>query len=142
MKARISIADTAEKILLDISHPIHYKNLTPLLIEKCNLTGKTPQESVRSALARDRRFKRTAEGVFGLSIWSEYPAIRFAKDIAYDILKDEGKQINLRILGERIISVRTFVSNPILVVKNILYSDNRFFVDESLQEVGLKEWIK
>jgi len=72
------------------------------------LKGKTPALSVRSALARNTKFRRVAEGVYALSIWDEYPAKKFAKDIGYEILEMEGEPIDINSLGKRILDVRKF----------------------------------
>jgi hypothetical protein len=142
MKVTRSVADAAEEILLNVRHPLHYKVLTPMLLEQCNLHGKTPHESVRSSLATNPKFKRIAEGMFALSIWEEYPAIRFAKDIAYDALKKENKPISLVMLGQKILAEREFKGGPAMVARGVLNTDKRFSYDRSSGMVSLIEWDK
>lgn len=119
---------------------MHYKDLTKLLIGKCNLTGKTPHESVRSLLATSSKFKRIAEGVYALTSWKEYPTARFAKDIAYDVLKKRGKPITLILLGKKILKEREFIGGPAMVVRGVLNTDRRFSYDKTSGLVGLVEW--
>ena len=135
-----SVVVVAEEILLKTGHPLHYKEITKMLLDQCNLLGKTPHETVRSRLATSPKFKRVAEGVFGLAIWTQYPAIRFAKNIAYDILKNRGRPITLRSLGEEIKKEREFVSDPAQVVRGSLRTDHRFYLDTKSSLVGLEEW--
>ena len=142
MKKQQAVTTVAEEILIQLGKPIHYKKLTSLLLERCQLTGNTPHETVRSRLATSPKFKRVAEGVFALSIWSEYPAIRFGKDIAYDVLTNIGHSIPIDVLGEKIFLERKFTSGPLMIVRNILASDNRFSFDKSSGMVGLVEWGK
>jgi len=142
MEKRRSIVDVAEEILLKNGKPMHYKALTPLMVEKCKLTGKTPHESVRSRLATSPKFKRVAEGIFALSIWDEYPSIRFAKDIAYDILKAENKPISLVTIGQQILKERKFQGSPAMIARQAINKDKRFHFNKSLELVGLGEWKK
>jgi hypothetical protein len=142
LKAKRSIADVTEEILLNAGHPLHYKVLTPLLLEQCKLTGKTPHESVRSSLATNPKFKRVAEGTFALTIWKEFPAIRFAKDIAYDFLKAENGPISLKVLGEKILEERFFIGSPAQVARGVIYTDKRFYYDKLSDMVSLVEWKK
>ena len=102
----------------------------------------TPHQTVRSRLATDARFKRVAEGVYALAEWREYPATRFAKDIAYDVLKSEQKPVTLSELGEAILRERNFVGGPNLVARNVVRSDKRFYFDRRRKLVGLAEWRK
>jgi hypothetical protein len=139
MKKR-PVSIVAEEILLKVGRPLHYKELTKMLLDQCDLLGKTPHESVRSTLATNSKFKRVSEGVFGLAIWKQYPAIRFAKDIAYDILKKKRKPMNLGDLGTEIFLERKFISDPKVLVRNIYRTDKRFYYDAQLQQVGLTEW--
>ena len=142
MKANRSTITIAEEILLKTGHPLHYKTLTSLLLDKYNLKGKTPALSVRSALARNTKFRRVAEGVYALSIWDEYPAIKFAKDIGYEILEIEGEPIDINSLGKRILDVRKFKDNPVGLVRALLRNDKRFYYLESTRMVGLTKWNK
>jgi hypothetical protein len=141
MKKAPTITEAAEEVLMRNGHPLHYKVLTEE-IHHCSLTGKTPSESVRSRLATSPKFKRVAEGVFGLVGWSEYSPVRFAKDIAYDILKKTGRPLNIDDLGRAIILERKFSSDPKVVVRNSIRSDRRFYYDSAKKLIGLVEWIE
>jgi len=142
MQKQPSIVNVAEEILQQYGKPMHYKALTSLLLEKCELTGKTPHESVRSRLASSPKFKRIAEGIFALSIWQEYPPIRFAKDIAYEILKAKNKPISLALLGREILIERKFLGTPAMIARQAVINDKRFYYDKSIGVVGLVEWKK
>ncbi len=141
MKKR-PIAEVAEEILLNKGSPLHYREITRLIFDYCDLSGKTPHETVRSRLATSPKFKRVAEGVFGLAIWPHYPAIRFAKDIAYDILKKRGKPMNIKLLGEEIQKERKFKNPPMQVARGIVRNDKRFYLNDKLDMAGLLEWRK
>lgn len=141
MKQR-PVVVVAEEILLENGHPLHYREITRMLINQCNLSGKTPHQSVRTMLAISPKFKKVAEGVFGLAIWRQYPAIRFAKDIAYDILSEKGAPMGLTSLGEKIFFERKFTSRPRVIVRNVINSDKRFYYDANLDQIGLVEWKK
>jgi len=126
MNNRRSIALVAGQILKKAGHPLHYTEITKRLLPQFRLVGMTPHQTVRSRLATDARFKRVAEGVYALAEWREYPATRFAKDIAYDVLKSEQKPVTLSELGGAILRVRNLVGGPNLVARNGVRSDNRF----------------
>ena len=134
------ISIVAEEILQKTGQPLHYKELTKMLIDKCDLSGKTPYESVRSSLATNPKFKRIAEGTYALTSWTEYPTARFAKDIAYDVLRKRGKSISLVLLGEKILEEREFIGGPAMVARGVLNTDKRFYYDKKLGVVGLVEW--
>jgi hypothetical protein len=123
-----SVIVVAEEIFLKLGKPLHYNDLTKILLGQCELTGKTPHESVRSLLATNPKFKRVAEGIYGLAVWKQYPAVRFAKDIAYDILIAEGKPMSVDDLGSRIFLERKFISQPKVIIRNIINTDNRFIL--------------
>ena len=139
MKKR-AVSIVAEEILLKVGKPLHYKELTPMLLDKCELSGKTPHESVRTALATNAKFKRVAEGTYALTIWTEFPTARFAKDIAYDVLRKIGKPINLVLLGEKILEEREFVGGPAAVARGVVNTDKRFYFDKKSASAGLTEW--
>ena len=130
----------AEEILRSQTRPLHYKDLTKMILQERDLGGLTPHETVRAAIGTDSRFKRVAEGVYALAEWDEYPVARFAKDIAYDVLNSHGKPMSMTALGEAILEERRFVGGPKLVVRNVLRSDDRFSYDAKNGLVGLVEW--
>jgi hypothetical protein len=142
MKNKKSVRDVAIEIFRIEGKPIHYKELTKNLLNKCNLTGKTPHESVRSLIGTDDRFKRVAEGVYALSEWEEYPVARYAKDIAYEILSNLGKPLLFVELGKQIFIERKFVGSPNQTVRNIFHSDDRFYFEKESNLVGLVEWLE
>lgn len=137
-----TVADLAEEILRARKHPLHYLELTRLILEKRTITSRTPANTVSSVLATNPRFKRVAEGVYALASWKKYPAARFAKDIAYDILKARRRPMPMRDLGRAILKEREFKGPPSGTVKNILRADPRFYVDRAAKLVGLSEWKK
>lgn len=137
-----SITEAAIEIFEKEGKPLHYKELTKMLLGECNLSGKTPHESVRSKIGMDYRFKRVAEGVYALSEWEQYPTARFAKDIAYDVLNNFGKLISLNDLGEEIFKERIFVGSPKLVARNAIRKDKRFYIESGSDLVGLVEWLE
>jgi hypothetical protein len=137
-----SIASVAEKILRAKNRPLHYLELTRLILKQHPISGLAPYNTVGSVLVTDPRFKRVAEGVYALAIWTQYPAVRFGKDIAYDILKSQKRPITLRKLGEEILKERSFYGPPSAVGKNAVKSDPRFYFDRTTRLVGLSEWKK
>jgi hypothetical protein len=139
MKER-PITRVAEEIFRREKRPLHYKELTKMVMLERSLGGRTPYETVRSAIGTDPRFKRVAEGVYALTEWTEYPVARFAKDIAYDVLKSRGEPMAMAALGEAILKERRFAGGPNQVVRNVLRSDKRFYFDPGNQLVGLLEW--
>ena len=136
------VTELALEIFKTMGKPIHYKELTKMLVNRSSLKGKTPHESVRSLIGTDKRFKRVAEGVYALAEWEEYLTARFAKNIAYDILFNKGKPLPVIILGQEILNERAFVGTPKLVARNAIRNDARFFFDKDTEEVGLIEWLK
>ncbi len=142
MKNSPSIADAAEGILRKTGHPLHYTELTAKILLTCKLQGKTPKQTIRSCLATNPKFKRVAEGVYGLAEWTEYPVARFAKDIAYDVVKAANKPMQLSELGEAILRERDFIGGPNQAARNVLRSDSRFFYNSRKRLVGLAEWKK
>jgi len=121
---------------------MHYKEITRLIINKLTLSGKTPHETVRSRIGANSKFIRVAEGVYGLSKWKEYKRVRFAKDIAYDILKAKGSPLTLLGLGEKVFEERLFVGGPKMTIRNVVRSDKRFLIDREKELVLLAEWKK
>ena len=140
MKKSRTVKEAAFDILNELGHPLHYKELTKLVLEECNLEGKTPHETVRSLIGTDKRFKRVSEGVYALSDWKEYPEVRFAKDMAYNFLFNRGEPVGMVELGDAILSERQFVGGAKQVMRNVLRSDKRFYFDSDNGLVGLVEW--
>jgi DNA-directed RNA polymerase delta subunit len=142
MKSYRSISDVAEEILMNEGTPLHYKEITRriLLIGKCKLEGKTPNETVRSSIGNDPKFIRVAEGIYALREWSNYTKSKFAKDIAYDILLKQGHPMSLEELGAKILQERSFVGKAQQVARNVIRSDKRFYYDETAKMVKLIGW--
>ena len=130
----------AEEIFRREERPLHYRDLTQMILQERESRSLTPHESVRSVAGTDPRFKRVAEGVYALAEWQEYPVARFAKDIAYELLTSRGKPMPIAALGEEILEERRFVGGARQIVRNVLRSDNRFCNDSEHGLVGLKEW--
>lgn len=135
-----SVVRVIEAILRDKHRPLHYLEVTRLALKKHPLAGRTPQNTVSAILATDARFKRVAEGVYALASWDEYPAARFAKEIAYDILKSHKRPIPVRELGKRILRERQFKCTATVIARQAIRSDPRFYIDRESGLVGLSEW--
>jgi hypothetical protein len=142
MKTKFSIANAAEEILSRSGQPMHYKEITSLILNQCDLKGKTPALSVRSCLARDPKFKRTSEGFYALSKWKKYPAVKFAKDIAFEILEKGGEPMDALTLGTGVSKVRKFKGDPKSIVRSFLFTDKRFYYYRSTGMIGLTKWKK
>jgi hypothetical protein len=121
----------------------YYKALTKMILDRgeSRLGGRTPHETVRSSLGTNQRFKRIAEGVYALSSWEQYPVARFAKDIAYDVLKAYGRPMSVTELGKAILKERKFVGGPRQVACNSVARDSRFIYDVEADIVRLSEWL-
>ena len=139
MKKR-PLADYAEQILLSEGTPLHYREVTNRIMNKIQLRGKTPQNSVRAAMGNNPKFIRIAEGIYALSEWEDYSAARFAKDIAYDILTKRGKPMSLIDLGNAILLERDFKNHPSNVGHDAIRNDSRFIYDRDNKSVGLVKW--
>jgi hypothetical protein len=134
------VVEIALEIFKKEGKPIHYIDLTNMILEKCTLSGKTPHMTVRSRIGTDGRFKRIAEGVYALSEWDQYPVARFAKDIAYEILSGSGESMLLQVLGNKILNERKFAGAPKQIAKSAVRSDSRFYYHQEFGKVGLVEW--
>ncbi len=136
----VSIIQLAEKILHQEGRPLHYKDLTDMLMSEIKLGGRTPHETVRARMGSSPKFKRVAEGVYALSEWQQYPLARFAKDIAYEIIQSRGKPIDLIELGQEVLTERYFVGGPSQTARNATKDRQRFWYDKETNRVGLVEW--
>ncbi|MCP4286372.1 MAG: hypothetical protein GY792_18315 [Gammaproteobacteria bacterium] len=139
---KTSVKQAALVVFRQENHPLHYKDLTKKILTMCDLKGKTPHESVRALIGTDERFKRVAEGVYALSEWEEYPAVRFAKDIAYDILSKRGTSMNIIQLGLEILEERKFIGPPKVIARNATKNDERFTYNPKTEMVGLRNGNK
>jgi DNA-directed RNA polymerase delta subunit len=137
-----SVASIAEEILRARNRPLHYLELTRRILKKRPISGSAPYNTVASVLVKDSRFKRVAEGVYGLASWTQYPVARFGNDIAYDVLKSRNRPITLSELGKEILKERPFNSSPSTVGRNAMKSDKRFIFDRTTRLVSLSEWKK
>ena len=140
MKTTIPVTTAVEILLEESGKPMHYKEITKQILHQCNLHGKTPHETVRSLIGTNSKFIRVTEGVYALSKWKQYKPARFAKDIAYDILKARGKSMSMTALGKKVFEEREFVGGPRMVVRNVVSKDKRFLFDRDSELVSLAEW--
>jgi hypothetical protein len=140
MKTLIPVTKAAEELLEKSGKPMHYKEITRRILHKCALYGKTPHETVRSLIGTNSKFIRVAEGVYALSKWKNFKPARFAKDIAYDVLKSFGKPMSLYDLSNRVFEERVFRGGPKAVIKSAIRNDTRFLLDEDTELVSLREW--
>jgi DNA-directed RNA polymerase delta subunit len=136
----MSIENVIYQILTEKKHPLHYTEITRLVLARMELKSKTPEKSVATSLGRSTKFKRVAEGMYALRNWKDYPEARFAKDIAYDILRKRGEPMNVSELGEKILKVRKYRGSPALIVNRATRKDSRFFYESETRKVGLTEW--
>ena len=64
-----SIAEIAREIYGDEQRLLHYPELTDLILKRKRLAGKTPEQTVRSAIGTKEKFKRVVEGVSCPTEW-------------------------------------------------------------------------
>lgn len=140
MEEKLTVVAAAEKLLDDMKRPLHYREISDALVKAGVIKGNTPHLTVCARISKHRKFIRVAEGVYALSSWKKYKPVRFAKDIAYDVLKKSKKPISLVSLGNKILQERKFATGPALLAQTVLKSDKRFYYDEQLDLVGLVEW--
>ena len=67
----LSASDAAYEVLLESGEPLHYREITKRMIESGRWTsdGRTPSNTVNSAIVMDRRFVRVWPGVYSLREW-------------------------------------------------------------------------
>ena len=72
-RSRSSASDAAYEVLLESGEPLHYREITKRMIESGRWAsdGRTPSNTVNSAIVTDRRFVRVWPGVYGLREWPE-----------------------------------------------------------------------
>lgn len=61
-----TIKDCAVKILSARREPMHYTELTKLILKQRPIVGATPFKSVYSVLVRSREFRKTGAGKYTL----------------------------------------------------------------------------
>jgi DNA-directed RNA polymerase delta subunit len=137
----MSIEKVIYQILTEEKRPLHYVEITRLVLTRMKLKSKTPEKSVATSLTRSTKFKRVAEGIYGLRSWKKYPEARFAKDIAYDILRKKGEPMNITELGEEILRIRKYKGSATLIVNQATRKDSRFFHEPATRKIGLTEWL-
>jgi len=142
MKTPMTVIKAAEELLEKSGKPMHYKDITRQILHNCALFGKTPHETVRSLMATNPKFIRVDEGTYALSKWKKFTPARFAKDIAYDILKSKDRPMSLNDLGKKILDERKFKDGPKMVVRNAIRHDRRFITEKETELVTLTEWGK
>lgn len=135
-----TIAERAWEIFEQEQRPLHYRELTDLILKQTQLGGKTPAQSVRSAIGTNDGFKRVAEGVYCPTEWDKHPRARFGKDIAYDILSSYGVPMGYRELGQEMLNERVFKGRPDFVALNSTANDKRFYLDKVQRKISLSEW--
>lgn len=140
MRSGVPVTKAAEELLEKTGKPMHYKDITRSILNRSGLQGKTPHETVRSLIGTSPKFVRTAEGVYALSKWKKYKPARFAKVIAYDILKTKNQPMSLFDLGQRVFEERRFIGSPKVVARNAIRNDQRFVLDRESELVSLAEW--
>jgi hypothetical protein len=142
MEQSITVVDAAEKLLEEVGQPLHYKYITEVLLKQKIVRGKTPHQTVCARLSKSKRFTRVAEGTYALARWKEYKPARFAKEIAYDVLRSYGKSMRVSELGEKVYEERKFVGAASSVIRSIVSADRRFRYDKKSDLVYLVEWMK
>ena len=65
---RMSFAEAAVRLLVETGGPLHYRDITDIAIRRRMIFvgGKTPEQSMLSALRGDSRFQRLGKGVYAL----------------------------------------------------------------------------
>lgn len=74
MEKNQSITKFAYEILKKKGSPMHYKELTKLIMKKKEIKGKTPWNTVNSSLCTNPKFKRMGKwrgGIYGLADWKD-----------------------------------------------------------------------
>ena len=74
MKSNHSIRLMAYEILRKKGKPLHYKEITELIMQKKELKGNTPWKTVNAQLCLSPKFKRIGvgrTGMYGLKEWKD-----------------------------------------------------------------------
>lgn len=137
---KMTVVNAAKLVLEEHNKPLHYSTITNLIMNISQLNGKTPSQTVRVELAKSPAFIRVGHGFYALEKWGVYNQARFAKDIAYDILKKKRKPIRAHKLGILILEERQFKSSPWTLGTNAIHNDARFHYNQDNKLVSLKEW--
>lgn len=69
-EGKIRITDVAFEVLRETGHPLHFKDMLPLVIVRgAVIGGKNPADTLRAYIQRDRRFRRVPgeRGVYQLA---------------------------------------------------------------------------
>jgi DNA-directed RNA polymerase delta subunit len=67
MKKENTIAEIAYEILKKRGEPLHYKEITNLIMKSKEVKGKTPWNTVNASLCTNPKFKRVDKGTYALS---------------------------------------------------------------------------
>lgn len=74
MKSKTSsntYASLAYKVLKEWGKPLHYKNITKEILKVKDTKGKTPQQTLRVIITKDKKFVKVKRGIYGLKEWVE-----------------------------------------------------------------------
>jgi len=66
-----TFAELAYTVLKEKAKPMNYKDITKEVLRFKSVTGKTPAQSLRATIAKDRRFKKVGKGTYALAEWKE-----------------------------------------------------------------------
>ena len=69
-RGKNTFANLAHKVLKDRGHPMHYKDIAEGVLKKKTSRGKTPIETLRVEINRDKRFVKVSRGIYGLKEWN------------------------------------------------------------------------
>ena len=67
-----SITQIAYKILKKKGKPLHYKEITKLIMKEREVKGKSPGKTITCCLYRDQKFEKIGKkrnGIYGLTEW-------------------------------------------------------------------------
>jgi len=68
-KVQNTFASLAYEVLKHEGKPIHYKSIAEKVLIKKTSKGKTPIETLRVEINRDKRFVKVSRGIYGLKEW-------------------------------------------------------------------------
>ncbi len=81
VKTEVPHREVCYKILKEKGKPMHYKEITEIVLKESNSLGQTPQNTMFARMSTDtkERFKHLGKGVFALTEWNSKEAEKNAK---------------------------------------------------------------
>lgn len=135
-----TVKEAIIETLREKDKPMRVGDITRAVLRKTSrLKGKTPHNTVNAVLRTDPRFKRIAKGTYVLGEWKGYKEMRLVKDIAYELLKNEGKPMPLEAITQAVLEERALKGHAGVTIRHILLNDERF-VEGGGKVYNLAEW--